>query len=301
MVQSDPNIMLLAGTMPVNRIAYGALHLLDAGPDAFGEPTPGVDSREVLRRVVDLGVNFIDTACIYGPGTNELQISDALAPYPDGLVISTKGGLEQIGPGQLRPNNRPDFLRAAIEGSLQRLKLDCIDLWTLHRIDPSIPVEETVGVLSNIQREGKIRLIGLSEATLDELLRATATAHIAVVQNRYNVADRRHDDVLAHCAAHGIGFVAWYPLAKGGVDLLSHCVGQIAQQRGVSVQRIALAWLLARSPVLIPIPGSSRLAEIEDNVSADRIHLTAGEMRTIEAQYNNMPSVEDPPSVIRSE
>lgn len=288
----------IGGEIEIHRLAYGALHLLNVGPDAFGPPAPNVDPSAILRRVVELGINLIDTADIYGPGTNERQIAEALHPYPKNLTLSTKGGLTRPRPGELAPNYDPAHLRSAVEGSLRRLKLDQIDVWTLHHVDATTPIEEVAGTLGDLRREGKLRHIGLSKATPDQLAKAQAIVPISMVQNRYNVADRRDDAVVDYCAQHGIGFMAFFPLAAGRVDRLRECVGEVARKRGVSVQQIALAWLLQRSPVLIPIPGTGIIAELEDNVSACALRLDAGEVAQIDARHAALPPIMDGPSPI---
>jgi len=274
----------IGGELDVCRMAYGALHLLDASLDAYGPPAAGVDPNAILRRVIELGINLIDTADIYGPGTNELQISAALYPYPSNLVISTKGGLTRPRAGELNPNNDPAHLRSAVEESLRRLKRDRLDVWTLHRIDGSRPIEEVAGTLADMRREGKIRHVGLSEPTIEQIARANSIVPIANVQSLYNVADRRNDAVVDYCAAHGISFMAYFPLAKGRADILRTCVGDIAAKRDSSIQQIALAWLLDRSPVIIPIPGTGIRAELEANVAACGIRLSAEEVAHIDAQ-----------------
>jgi aryl-alcohol dehydrogenase-like predicted oxidoreductase len=289
----------IGGEIEIHRLAYGALHLLDVGPDALGPPAPNIDPRAILRRVVELGINLIDTADIYGPETNELQISAALYPYPKGLIISTKGGLTRPRPGELTPNYDPKHLRSAVDGSLLRLKLEQIDVWTLHHVDATTPIEDVVGTLTDLRRAGKLRHIGLSKPSSSQLARARAIAPISMVQNRYNVADRRDDAVVDYCAAHGIGFMAFFPLAAGRVDRLRECVGDVAAKREVSIQQIALAWLLQRSPVLVPIPGTRILEELEDNVSACAIRLSAAEVAQIDARHAALPPITDGPSPIK--
>jgi pyridoxine 4-dehydrogenase len=289
----------IGGEIEIHRLAYGALHLLDVGPDAFGPPAANVDTTAILRRAVELGINLIDTADIYGPGTNELQISTALYPYPNGLIISTKGGLARVRPGELTPRYDPEHLRSAIEGSLCRLKLNQIDVWTLHHVDATTPIEDVVGTLSDLRREGKLRHIGLSKASTEQLTRARSIVPISMVQNRYNVADRRDDAVLDYCTAHGIGFMAFFPLAAGRVDRLRNCVEEVARHRAVSIQQIALAWLLQRSPVLIPIPGTAIMAELEDNVAACDLELNPEEVAQIDSRYAALPPIADGPSAIK--
>jgi pyridoxine 4-dehydrogenase len=287
------------GDLPAVRLGYGALRLLDVGPDASGPPAAGVDSADILARVIDLGINLIDTGNVYGPGTNEEQISAALHPYRDDLIISTKGGLVPAGAGELYPDSSPGNLKRAVEGSLQRLKLDRIDLWTLHRIDERIPVEEIAGTLSRLRDEGKIREIGLSEVSIDQLRQAQSIVPIACVQNRLNATDLRHDALIDYCEERGIGFMAWFPLAPGRSDILTSCLGDIAEAHGVSVQQMALAWLLHRSPVILPIPGTAFRHELEANVAACAIRLSADEMALIAARQAMIPPAVDGASSIK--
>jgi aryl-alcohol dehydrogenase-like predicted oxidoreductase len=287
------------GDLEVNRLGYGALQLLDVGPDAFGPAAAGIDATAILRHAVQLGINLIDTANLYGPGTSERQIAEALFPYPEGLVISTKGGLTRPAPGILMPCYDPAHLRSAVEGSLCRLKLDRLDLWTLHHIDEMTPIEAVMETLGTLCAEGKIRYIGLSKATVAQLDRARAVGPVAMVQNRYNVADRRDDAVVDYCARHGIGFMAFFPLAAGRVDRLRTCVSAVADARGMSIQQIALAWLLQRSPVVIPIPGTRYASELGENAAACDIALTIGEVAKIDANYASLPAIIDGPTPIR--
>jgi pyridoxine 4-dehydrogenase len=283
----------------ISRLGYGALRLLDVDLDACGPPAKNVDPTAILRRVVELGVTLIDTADIYGPNTNELQISKALYPYHDGVIISTKGGLMRSGPGELTPNYDPEHLRRAVEGSLRRLRLDQIGIWTLHHVDATTPIEEVVGTLANLRQEGKIRHIGLSKANADQLERARAIAPISMVQSRYNVADRRQDPVVEYCAANRIGFMAYFPLGGGNMDRLRECVAEVARERGVSMQQIALAWLFQRSPVIIAIPGTGFISELEQNAEACAIRLTADEVELIDARHAALPPVLDGPNPIK--
>ncbi len=279
----------IGGDLEVSRMGYGALQLLDVGPDAKGPPAAGVDSDRILRRVVELGINLIDTADIYGPGTSETQICAALYPYPADLVIASKGGLTQPQPGVLVPNGDAAHVRAAVEGSLRRLRLETIPVWNLHHIDESVPIEEIAMTLADLRREGKLRHVGLSKATVEQLERARAIVPIATVECLYNVTDRRADAVVDYCTENGIGFLAFFPLAGGRFDSLRHVCSDVAAERGVSVQRVALAWLLARSSVIIPIPGTRSESELEDNVAACDLHLTCAEMAMIDHRYAELP------------
>ncbi|MDB5576303.1 MAG: NADP-dependent oxidoreductase domain protein [Bradyrhizobium sp.] len=287
------------GDLEVNRLGYGALQLLDVGADAFGPPAAGIDAGAVLRHAVTLGINLIDTANLYGPETNEQQIAAALFPYPKGLVISTKGGLTRPDPGILVPTYEPALLRSAVEGSLRRLKLDRLDLWTLHHVDAATPIEAVMETLGELRAEGKIRHVGLSKANVAQIERARRVGPVAVVQNRYNVADRRDDAVIDYCALHQIGFMAFFPLAAGRVDRLRACVSTVANARNMSIQQIALAWLLQRAPVVIPIPGTRHASELDENVAACDIALTAEEVAAIDTNYGSLPDIVDGPTPIR--
>jgi aryl-alcohol dehydrogenase-like predicted oxidoreductase len=259
------------GDLRVNRLGFGAMRV--CGRDIWGPPADRAAAHRVIRRAVELGVNFIDTADSYGPEVDEILIAEALHPYPPGLVIGTKGGL-------VRPNRHawdsdadPEHLRQAVNGSLQRLKLERIDLYQLHAPDPRVPFAESVGALARMQRGGKIRHIGLSNVSVAELTAARKIAPIVSVQNEYNYDDRSSDDVLAECVRHGIAFIPWYPLGAGR-SLRSAKLKRIAARRGVSAAQIALAWLLARTPAMLPIPGTASLAHLEENVRAARLVLT---------------------------
>jgi pyridoxine 4-dehydrogenase len=264
------------GDLSVNRMAFGAMRI--TGPGVIGEPDDRENALAVLRRAVELGVNFIDTADSYGPEVNERQIADALHPYPEGLVIGTKGGLLHERRGEWRQDGRPESLRAACESSLQRLRLDRIDLYQLHSVDPRTPLEESLGALVELQQEGKIRHIGLSNVDARQLARAQQVATIVSVQNRYNVADRgTSEGALGACERDGIAFLPWFPL---GLGELAHARGrlrEVAFAHSATPAQIALAWLLRRSPVMVPIPGSSTLEHLEENVAAAAIELTDSE------------------------
>ena len=267
------------GTLTVNRMGFGAMRL--TGPGIIGEPADRDECRRVLRRAVDLGINFIDTADSYGPAVSEEIIAEALYPYPDGLVIATKGGLERPGPNQWTPNGRPEYLRAACERSLKRLRTDCIDLYQLHRIDPAVPEADQFGVLGELQREGKIRMAGLSEVGVAEIERARAVVPIASVQNKYNVVERMWDDVVDYCASRRLAFIPWYPLGAGGADV-QRAVTEVARVKNATPLQVALAWLLQRSPAMLPIPGTSKVAHLEQNTAAARLTLTQDELAVLE-------------------
>ncbi len=272
----------IGGDLEVRRLGFGAMRLV--GPDVYGEPPDSANSLAVLRRAVELGVNLIDTAEAYGPEINERQIAEALAPYPPHLVIATKCGIDRRARdwGQTRTKGSPSEIRASCEGCLGRLQVERIDLYQLHRIDPAVPIEESVGALAELQREGKVRHIGLSEVSVEQLERARKVAPIATVQNRYNVADREHEAVLDHCEINGIGFIPWYPLGSGSLCATGGPLDAIARRVGVTASQIALAWLLARSRVVLPIPGTSTVMHLEQNMAAARVNLTAEDISELD-------------------
>jgi aryl-alcohol dehydrogenase-like predicted oxidoreductase len=274
----------LGGDLVVNRMGFGAMRI--TGPDIWGEPKDPAEARRVLHRALDLGVNFFDTADAYGPNVSELLIGSTLYPYPRGLVIGTKGGLTRPSAGEWTPDGRPAHLREACEASLKRLKLARIDLYQFHRIDPNVPLEDSVGELARLQKEGKIRHVGVSNFNVEQLARARKIVPVVSVQNRYNVADRASEDVLQVCAREGIAFIPWAPIARGSSDRLEQNAGgkglePVAQARGVSVLQLAIAWLLAKSPAMLPIPGTSSVAHLEENVGAAQLQLSAAEMTAI--------------------
>jgi pyridoxine 4-dehydrogenase len=271
----------LGGDLTVNRLGFGAMRL--TGDGIWGWPPDRGNAFKVLRRAVELGVNLIDTADAYGPDINELQIAEALYPYPKGLVIATKGGITRPGAGQWVPNGRPEHLKKAVEGSLKRLRLERIDLYQLHRIDPKVPLEESVGALKEMKDAGKIRHIGLSNVDPDEIEQARKIVPIVSVQNRYNVDDRDSESVLRYCEKERLGFLPWRPVGGSGGLKAANAVQQAARAHGVSVFQVALAWLLGRSPVMLPIPGTSSIAHLEENVAAAKLKLTAEEFKTIDA------------------
>ena len=258
------------GDLTVNRMGFGAMRL--TGKGIWGPPRDRPEAIRVLRRAVELGVNFIDTADSYGPGVAEELIAEALHPYPDGLVIATKGGLERPGPDQWVPNGRPEYLRRQLEGSLRRLRLDRIDLWQLHRIDPKVPADEQFEAMRAFQREGLVRHLGLSEASTTDMDRARRIVPIVSVQNRYNVTDRRWEAEVSYCEREGLAFIPWFPLSAGALDETGP-LATVARRHGATVYQIALAWLLARSPAMLVIPGTSSVRHLEENVAAAEIHL----------------------------
>lgn len=265
--------------LTVNRLGFGAMRI--TGPGIIGDPPDRDEAKRVLRRAVELGIDFIDTADSYGPRVSEELIAEALHPYPAGLTIATKGGLLRPGPGRWDPDGRPAHLRAALEGSLRALRLERIDLYQLHRPDPNVPYEESIGALVELRQEGKIRHIGVSNVTGDELRRARQVTAIVAVQNRYNPLDRRSDDLLDSCARDGLVFLPWAPVGQG--DIGNEVVTDVARRHGVSPYQVVIAWLLARSPAMLPIPGTGSVAHLEDNVAAAQIALSPDEFAAIAA------------------
>ena len=270
----------IGGKLPVTRLGYGTMQL--PGPGVWGEPKDPDEAVRVLRRVVDLGVNLLDTADAYGPAVAEPLIKKALHPYPADLVIATKVGHTRQGPGQWAPVGRPEYLRQQTELSLRFLGLEQIPLMQLHRIDPKVPLEDQVGELAKLREEGKIRFIGLSEVTVAQLRAAAEITPIATVQNLYNLANRSAEELLDFSAANGIGFIPWFPLATGQLAKPGSPLAALAAQRGASPSQLALAWLLHRSPVMLPIPGTASIAHLEDNVAAAGIALSEREYAALE-------------------
>jgi pyridoxine 4-dehydrogenase len=276
-----PMTLTFGGGPTVGRLGFGAMRI--TGPGVWGPPR---DKREVLallRRSVDKGVTFIDTADSYGPGVSETLIAEALHPYPAGLVIASKGGLTRPGPGSWAVDCRPEHLRRVCADSLRRLRLDRIELYQLHSVDHRVPIEDSIGALVNLQHEGKIRHIGVSNVSADELSRARAVAEIVSVQNSYNLRDRSSDSLVDVCAGVGIAFIPFYPLAKGRLAAPGSVLARIAERHDATPAQIALAWLLHRSPAMLPIPGTSSIAHFEENLGAGSIRLSAEEMQTIAA------------------
>ncbi|PYL50493.1 MAG: oxidoreductase [Verrucomicrobia bacterium] len=271
----------LGGDLTVNRLGFGAMRI--TGEGIWGWPPDRENALKILRRAVELGVNLIDTADAYGPETSELLIAEALHPYPNGLVIATKGGLTRPGPGDWVPNCRPEHLKQALEGSLKRLRLERIDLYQLHTVDSKVPIEESVGALKQMQDAGKIRHIGLSNVDPEEIARARKIVPIVSVQNRYNIEDRQSENVLAYCEKENLGFLPWFPVGGGRGLKPEHPLSLAAKAHSVSVYQVALAWLLERSPAMLPIPGTSSLAHLEENVAATRLKLTPEEWKAINA------------------
>ena len=271
----------IGGKLPVTRLGYGTMQL--TGPGVWGDPKDPDEAVRVLRRAADLGVNFLDTADSYGPVVAEELTRKALHPYPADLVIATKAGLSRQGPGIWTPIGRPEYLRQQAEMSLRHLGLEQIPLFQLHRIDPKVPLEDQVGELAKLQEEGKIGFIGLSEVTVEQLRAAQALAPIATVQNLYNLANRSAEELLDYSAANGIGFIPWFPLATGELAKPGSPLAELAAERGATPSQLALAWLLRRSPVMLPIPGTASVAHLEDNVAAAGIALSDSEYASLEA------------------
>src|SRR5438270_4056552 len=272
----------LGGDLPVNRLGFGAMRI--TGEGIWGWPPDRNNALKVLKRAVELGVNLIDTADAYGPETSELLIAEALHPYPKGLVIATKGGLTRPGPSQWVPNGRPEHLKQAAEMSLKRLRLERIDLYQLHTIDPKVPMEASLGALKEMQDAGKIRHIGLSNVSPEEIVRARKVVPIVSVQNQYNIEDRKWEKTLVYCEKEGLGFMPWSPIGGGRGLKPENALEKAARDRGASVIQVALAWLLERSPVMLPIPGTSSIAHLEENVAAEKLKLTPAEWKAIERE-----------------
>jgi pyridoxine 4-dehydrogenase len=269
----------LGGDLSVNRLGFGAMRL--TGPGVWGDPDNPEEALRVLRRAVELGVNFIDTADAYGPFVSELLIRKALHPYPKGLVIATKAGLTRQGPNRWAPVGRAEYLRQQVELSLRHLGVERIDLLQLHRIDPKVPVAESVGELAKLQKEGKIRHLGLSEVSIAQLEEAQKTAPISSVQNQFNLSNRSSEPLLDYAAKHGIAFIPWYPLATGALARPGSPLMKLAEQHGASPSQLALAWLLRRSPASLPIPGTASVKHLEENVAAAQLRLTDAEVEAI--------------------
>ena len=269
---ADSFTFRVGGDLTVNRLGFGAMRL--TGNGIWGWPPDRENAIKVLKRTVDLGVNLIDTSDAYGPEVSELLIAQALHPYPKGLVIATKGGLTRPGPGQWVPNGRPEYLKAAVDKSLKRLRLDRIELYQLHRIDSKVPAEESLGALKEMQAAGKIHYVGLSEVSPEEIDRARKVLPIVTVQNRYNISDRKWDNTLKYCEKENLGFMPWAPVQGGRGSGFGANVDAVAKQNGVSVYQIAIAWLLHRSPVMLPIPGTASIPHLEENVAAGSLKLS---------------------------
>jgi pyridoxine 4-dehydrogenase len=270
----------IGGDLTVNRLGYGAMRI--TGDGIWGEPKDRDNAKKVLRRAVELGVNFIDTADSYGPDVSEQLIGEALAPYAKDVVIATKAGLTRQGPNQWLPVGRPEYLVQQVEMSLRRLKLERIDLWQLHRIDPKVPVEESLGAIKKLQEQGKVRHVGLSEVKPHEIDQARKVIEIVSVQNQYNIGDRQHEDVVEYCTKHKLAFIPWFPVAAGKLAQPGGKLDAAAKAHDVTVSQLSLAWLLHHSPVMLPIAGTSSVKHLEENVAAAGVDLSASEWKEIE-------------------
>ncbi len=271
--------ILIGGDLRVTRLGFGAMRI--TGEGIWGAPADRAECIRVLRRAVELGIDFIDTADSYGPNVSEEIIAEALHPYPANLVIATKGGYERPGPNRWAENGKPEHLRAACEGSLRRLRLERIDLYQLHRIDPKVPADDQLGTLNALQAEGKIKHIGLSEVSVKQIQHAQTIVPIVSVQNRYSLADRGSDDVLKYCEKERMAFIPWFPLAAGKLSGGESPVRHVAEQLKVTPSQVALAWLLARSPVMLPIPGTSKVKHLEENVAAAGLKLNEKKLQEL--------------------
>jgi pyridoxine 4-dehydrogenase len=277
---SASGAFILGGDLPIHRLGYGAMRL--TGKGIWGEPKDPAEARKVLRRLVKLGVNFIDTADAYGPDVSERLIAEALHPYPKGLVIATKGGLTRPGPDEWLPVGRPEYLRQCVEMSLRRLKLDRIDLYQLHRIDHKVPVAESLGALTDMQKAGKIRHIGVSEVTAAELEKCSKLAKIVSAQNEYNISERKSEKTLRYCDKHGLAFIPWFPIAGGKLVKPGGPLDKAAKRHNATISQLSLAWLLHRSKVILPIPGTSSVGHLEENVGAAELQLDGSEWEALE-------------------
>lgn len=271
----------IGGDLTVHRLGYGAMRI--TGDGVWGEPKDVEGAKKVLRRAVELGVNFIDTADAYGPAVSERLIGEALAPYAKGVVVATKAGLTRQGPNKWLPVGRPEYLRQEVELSLRYLKVERIDLWQLHRIDPKTPVEESLGEAVKLQQEGKIRHVGLSEVKPHEIDQARKIVKIVSVQNQYNLSDRKHEDVVEYCEKNGLAFIPWFPVAAGKLAQPGGKLDAAAKKHGATVSQLSLAWLLHRSKVMLPIPGTTSVKHLEENVAAASVKLSDAEWAEIEA------------------
>jgi len=275
---------LIGGDLPVFRLGYGTMRLV--GDGTWGEPRDPAEARRVLQRAVELGVNLLDTADAYGPEIAERLICEALYPYPPGLVIATKGGITRQGPARTEYVGRAGYLIQCVEMSLRRLKLEAFDLYQLHRIDPKTPLDESLGALRKMQEQGKIRHIGLSEVTPSQIVQAERTVDVVTVQNRYSLADRRHEETLRYCERQRIGFLPWYPLAAGKLLQPDHpsapSMAQLAARHEATVAQLSIAWLLQKSPMMMPIPGTSTVAHLEENIASARLRLSADDWAEVE-------------------
>jgi pyridoxine 4-dehydrogenase len=271
----------IGGDLTVNRLGYGAMRI--TGDGIWGEPKDAEECKRVLRRTVELGVNFIDTADSYGPEVSERLIGEALAPYAKDIVIATKAGLTRQGPNKWLPVGRPEYLQQQVEMSLRRLKIERIDLWQLHRIDAKVPVAESLGAIKKLQEQGKIKHVGLSEVSVAEIVEARKTIEIVSVQNKYNIEDRAAEEVVEYCTKNNLAFIPWFPVAAGKLAKAGGKLDEVAKRHGASVSQLSLAWLLQKSPVILPIPGTSSVAHVEENVASAGVKLSESEWAEIES------------------
>jgi len=271
----------LGGELEIHRLGYGAMRI--TGKGIWGEPTEREAAKQVLQRAVELGVDFIDTADSYGPAVSERLIGEALAPYSKGTVIATKAGLTRQGPDKWLPVGRPEYLTQQVEMSLRWLKRDSLDLWQLHRIDAKVPVEESLGAIARLQRAGKIRYVGLSEVTVAEIEQARKVIEVVSVQNEYNLGNRKSEAVLEYCEREGIAFIPWFPVASGKLAAPGGKLDEVAKKHDATVSQLSLAWLLHRSPVMLPIPGTSSVEHLEENLKAADVTLSDAEWKELEA------------------
>jgi aryl-alcohol dehydrogenase-like predicted oxidoreductase len=277
---TPPKTFSLGGDFTIHRLGFGAMRI--TGPGIWGEPKDADACRKVLRRAVELGVDFIDTADSYGPEVSERLIGEALAPYAKGLVVATKAGLTRQGPDQWLPVARPEYLQQEVEMSLRRLKLEALPLWQLHRIDPKVPVEESLEPIKKLQKQGKIRHVGLSEVKVPDIEQVRKFMPIVSVQNRYNIGDREHEDVLQYCEKHNLAFIPWFPVAAGKLTRPGGALDKAAKKHGATLSQLSIAWLLNHSPVMLPIPGTSSVAHLEENLKAAEISLSSSEWAEVE-------------------
>ncbi len=275
------------GDLVVGRLGFGTMSL--TGPGVWGEPTDREDARRILRRAVELGIDFFDTADSYGPAVAETLVAEALHPYRE-IVVATKAGLTRQGPGRWARDGRPEYLRSACHASLERLRVERIDLFQLHAVDPAVPIEESIGALSELRAEGKVRHVGVCNVDADQLARALAVEPVVSVQNRFSLADRSSRDVIELCARNGLAFIAWAPLAKGTLTRAQHALDAIAKRHEATPGQVALSWILAASPATVPIPGTSSLTHLEENAGASRVRLSSEDLVALEGAAFAMPS-----------
>ena len=279
---ANAGTITIAGDLAVNRLGFGAMRI--TGEGIWDNPKDPAECKRALKRLLDLNVNFIDTADAYGPEVSENLIAEALHPYPKGLVIATKGGLTRQGPELWAPVGRAEYLRQCVEMSLRRLKLERIDLYQLHRFDPRVPVEESLGELKKMQEEGKIRHIGVSETTIADIQRAQKIVTVVSVQNKYNITDRAYEDVVDYCTKNKIAFIPWFPLAAGELTRPGGVLDKIARAHKATTSQVAIAWLLRRSPMMLPIPGTSKVKHLEENVATAALRLDESEWKSLEEE-----------------